>query len=860
MHLIILDKKIKIGYISPDFHSSHPVGILLFSLFELHNSEEFDSYCFSLSKIFNDSYQNKFKQTCTYFIDASTMTDSELFNSIIKNEIDIMVDLIGYCLKHVSRVLCGSPAPIIINFLGYSYSLGNHFTNYIITDMFTTPLSNSEYYSEKFLYLPPKMTFFLNSHKLIPEYKSIELLNDILVLGDKKELADLRSSFSLPPNGILIGCFSALFKIASLLPMWVQVMKRSTDIYLILRDSSSEKTKLNVINLLSSHSIDSSRVIFAHRLPKSELHLMRLSVLDLYLDSTPYNSHSVGIDVLFAGLPMLTFPNQIFGSRVGLSLIEASGCNNLPFEKNKLSKIFVDYFGQKKDQSHINISFAANSDYEYQLLLEELIFNKDLLHKYRVYANIFDFYKFSCLINKRNSSALFDTPNYVRHLESGYKSLLNKYYKNEALSHFQIQELPHLKNDNTSAPNNPTNINNIDSLLFHVELNIDLDININFTEDKSINTPVDLLSLSDRTANSFLLPPHLECFEKCLNRNFTQLVRSLDGLIDKSFNWAKFKNGTLYHLDVCPFLSSEILKNSADYYYDMRELAHRKNEEWCNFVVSNNFSSIFIKTEYFYKFMSEVYPFCFSKEPIIILGDSDIGSPSLTLATHPMHHDIKSQNMKPSKSNVLGIFLKSQAKIFVQNYDYSRKLSTVIPVLLGLTSGHWVANQLPIFCEQLKSRFQTESLNDGYFKRNKLLHVRIKMKNNYKERLAIGRVIGKLKSEIPAEFITYSTSFQNLTEYLTDLRSHKFVISPAGRGLDTHRTYESLLMGCIPIIRRSGIVFAYEDLPVLVVDNWDQLTLQFIIDGYNELTKIGKVYKWEKLFSTYWENKLKKSN
>jgi hypothetical protein len=47
-----------------------------------------------------------------------------------------------------------------------------------------------------------------------------------------------------------------------------------------------------------------------------------------------------------------------------------------------------------------------------------------------------------------------------------------------------------------------------------------------------------------------------------------------------------------------------------------------------------------------------------------------------------------------------------------------------------------------------------------------------------------------------------------------------FVLSPEGVGMDCHRTWEALMLGCIPIVRRSPICELFGELPVLIVEDW----------------------------------------
>src|ERR1700722_11865528 len=65
-------------------------------------------------------------------------------------------------------------------------------------------------------------------------------------------------------------------------------------------------------------------------------------------------------------------------------------------------------------------------------------------------------------------------------------------------------------------------------------------------------------------------------------------------------------------------------------------------------------------------------------------------------------------------------------------------------------------------------------------------------------------------------------------DYLVDLAHSKFVLSPQGNGLDCHRTWEALYMGCIPIVKNSLLNDLYEDLPVVIVDDWAEVTEEFL--------------------------------
>ena len=95
----------------------------------------------------------------------------------------------------------------------------------------------------------------------------------------------------------------------------------------------------------------------------------------------------------------------------------------------------------------------------------------------------------------------------------------------------------------------------------------------------------------------------------------------------------------------------------------------------------------------------------------------------------------------------------------------------------------------------------------------------------------------------------------------TDWVKYKFILSPEGAGFDCHRTWEALMLGCIPIVKSSTINELYEDLPVVVINDWEDLTVDFLNEKYVEIyeNKKKNKYNYEKLYLNYWIDKFIKS-
>ena len=85
-----------------------------------------------------------------------------------------------------------------------------------------------------------------------------------------------------------------------------------------------------------------------------------------------------------------------------------------------------------------------------------------------------------------------------------------------------------------------------------------------------------------------------------------------------------------------------------------------------------------------------------------------------------------------------------------------------------------------------------------------------------------------------------------------------FVISPRGFGKDSHRTWEALALGCAVIVSKDfQLSPLYDDLPVIQIERWEQVTTEALIRWKAELSEKWLSYRWEKLRSAFWIDAIK---
>jgi hypothetical protein len=89
--------------------------------------------------------------------------------------------------------------------------------------------------------------------------------------------------------------------------------------------------------------------------------------------------------------------------------------------------------------------------------------------------------------------------------------------------------------------------------------------------------------------------------------------------------------------------------------------------------------------------------------------------------------------------------------------------------------------------------------------------------------------------------------------YFDIMEQSRFTLAPPGGGIDTHRFYEALAVGSIPIvINTTGMSEIYEDLPVLIINAANEITSELLDRVEKDLRNSSRKYKWEKLLAPYW--------
>jgi hypothetical protein len=110
-------------------------------------------------------------------------------------------------------------------------------------------------------------------------------------------------------------------------------------------------------------------------------------------------------------------------------------------------------------------------------------------------------------------------------------------------------------------------------------------------------------------------------------------------------------------------------------------------------------------------------------------------------------------------------------------------------------------------------------------------------------------------NKIPNNLLVYHTNFIKRTNNWENITNYAFVLSPFGNGMDCHRTWEALCLGSIPIVKAPYFTKLFEDLPVLIVNDWREVTEELLNSTIQNFK--NKEFNYNKLKLSYWVSKIK---
>ena len=298
-------RPLKIGYISYCLRS-HSVGWLARWVFKYHNPERFQIYSYLLnysdkSDLLQEWYLNQGNQI--YKGDSDGLKIAE---KVYADEIDILIDLDSITLDTTCQVMSLKPAPVQVTWLGWDAS-GIPAVDYFIADPYVLPESAQDYYVEKIWRLPQTYIAVDGFEVAVPTLR--------------------RDQLDLPSDAVVYLCPQRGYKLNSdMARLQLKILKEVPNSYFLIK-GLADKDSITTFytQIAEEEGVARDRLRFLPEVSLEAVHRANLGIVDVVLDTYPYNGATTTLETLWMCIPMVTRVGQQFAARNSYTMMLNAG-------------------------------------------------------------------------------------------------------------------------------------------------------------------------------------------------------------------------------------------------------------------------------------------------------------------------------------------------------------------------------------------------------------------------------------------------------------------------------------------------------------------------------------------------------
>jgi protein O-GlcNAc transferase len=299
------DRKIRIGYCSPDFRT-HSVAYFLEAIIKAHDRSEFETFCYS-DVTRPDEVTRMFSRSVDCFTNVAGIDNTAVAEQIRRDKIHILVDLAGHTAGYRIPLFSIKPAPIQVSYLGYPNTTGLTSMDYRLTDARADP---------------PGLTDHLYSEKLV------RLPHTFLCYTPPERSPEIETAANRDSGRIIFGSFNNRAKITpGVVKAWAKILTQVPDGRIILKSRvfADPETRNLLIDFFMENGVERGRIELVSHIPSMFGHLQLYNRIDIGLDTFPYNGTTTTCEALWMGVPVITLAGKTHRSRVGASLLSNVG-------------------------------------------------------------------------------------------------------------------------------------------------------------------------------------------------------------------------------------------------------------------------------------------------------------------------------------------------------------------------------------------------------------------------------------------------------------------------------------------------------------------------------------------------------
>jgi hypothetical protein len=197
------------------------------------------------------------------------------------------------------------------------------------------------------------------------------------------------------------------------------------------------------------------------------------------------------------------------------------------------------------------------------------------------------------------------------------------------------------------------------------------------------------------------------------------------------------------------------------------------------------------------------------------------------------------------ESVINGLIPENLIAWYAQNLEF--KHPKIFPLPIGLENNHWHPHKRSI----LKKAAHNKSLENRKIKALSQFNPNTYTQERY-------NLIEMVANERVFADNYYCLNGTNFEQYVDNLMSYAFCLCPRGNGIDTHRMWEAITLGCIPIVKRYYTHSFEEKFPIVFVDDWSEVTEDFLKKTYDKID--NALFDTPILRKEYWKQRILHEN
>lgn len=339
------DRKLRVGFVSGDLRTRHPVGFFFTPIWDRLSREHFEFYCYNNSPGYlRNEGTDHFEATADAWRDIRHTNPIELAEMIKTDQIDILVDLSGHTGHNCLSTFALKPAPIQISWIGYHATTGLPTMDYYATLFPVTkdPALEAQF-TEKLIYLSLPFNF-----------------------GSLEERQTVNELPALNNGYFTFGSFNRANKINDdVLDTWADVLTRVPTSKMIIGHLPSPVWG-TVLKKMRAHGIDLERIKLLEGM-ELEQYLQTHHDIDLLLDTFPFTGGTVTNHAVLMGVPTISLEGETLVSRQGSSIMHSLGLSDFVVtNRAQFVERAVEWTGRLDELNAIRLGLRARINLLYK--------------------------------------------------------------------------------------------------------------------------------------------------------------------------------------------------------------------------------------------------------------------------------------------------------------------------------------------------------------------------------------------------------------------------------------------------------------------------------------------------------------